>query len=203
MDHPEGAASAEVGRQMKAPSESPRADVLTPLRAALKSQYHGGLAMFREAVENCPHDLWLDDTRRNAFWQVAYHALFFTHLYLMPDEAAFRPWKGHQADVQSPDGIAWEADPNSKLPLLPKPYGKGEVLEYRSGLEGMIDSGVDSLDLESPGSGFPWYPNMPKLEHQIMNIRHLQHHTAQLVDRVRAAADVGTRWVRGRVRAQG
>jgi len=33
---------------------------------------------------------------------------------------------------------------------------------------------------------------------QIVNIRHIQHHAAQLIDRVRSAAGVGIRWVAAR-----
>ena len=58
----------------------------------------------------------------------------------------------------------------------------------------MADRAIDALDLASPESGFSWY-KVAKLEHQLINIRHVQHHAAQLADRLRAAADVGTRWV--------
>jgi hypothetical protein len=167
---------------------------LTSLRDALKSQYHAALAMLRGTIEPCPDDLWLSDEHRNACWQVAYHTLFFAHVYLMPNKEAFRPWKGHQADVQHPDGIPGPADPNSSRPLLPRPYTKAEVLAYWGVCDEMVDSAVDALDLESPDSGFSWY-RMPKLEHQILNIRHIQHHTAQLADRLRFATDTGTRWV--------
>jgi hypothetical protein len=171
---------------------------MAPLRMALKSQYHGALAMLREVIERCPDELWFDETHRNAYWQVAYHAVFFTHLYLMPEEAAFRPWKGHQGQVQNPDGIAPDPpDPPGDLPVIPNPYAKADVLTYWKICDEMVDQTVDALDLNSPESGFSWYPRMPKLEHQIMNIRHTQHHTAQLADRLRFAANRGTRWVRG------
>ena len=53
------------------------------LKAALKSQYHAALAMLRESIERCPDALWYSHTPTNAFWQVAYHTLFFAHL--VPD----------------------------------------------------------------------------------------------------------------------
>jgi hypothetical protein len=34
-----------------------------------------------------------------------------------------------------------------------------------------------------------------KLEHQLVSIRHLQHHTAQLADRVRTRVGIGIDWV--------
>jgi hypothetical protein len=60
----------------------------------------------------------------------------------------------------------------------------------------MVDGRVDKLDLESPQSGFSWY-QMSKLEHQFVNLRHIQHHAAQLADRLRSAADIGIKWVSG------
>jgi hypothetical protein len=170
---------------------------MTPVRAALKSQYHAALGMLRQTIEQCPDDLWLSTEHKNAYWQVAYHVLYFAHLYLMPDEVAFRPWKGHQSDVQHPDGIPGRADPNSSLPLIPKPYTKSQVLAYWSICDETVDPALDTLDLNSADSGFSWY-KMPKLEHQIVNIRHIQHHTAQLADRLRFATDTGTRWIGAR-----
>jgi len=166
------------------------------LRSVLKSQYHAALAMLEEAVRRCPDDLWLDSTHRNACWQIAYHALFFTHLYLQRDEAHVHPWQGQQGHVQYPDGIAGPADPASALPLVASPYTRAQVLEYWSFCDRIVDDAVDAIDPASPESGFHWY-RMSKLEHQLVNIRHIQHHAAQLADRLRAAADVGVQWVGG------
>lgn len=178
-------------------TEPPGGVAAEDLRAALKSQYHAGLAMLRDAIERCPDDVWSSREHVNAFWQIAYHTLYLTHLYLQPDEAAFRPWEREQGDVQYPSGIPGPADPHSPLPLIPEPYTRAEVSDYGSWCEGMIDGAVDALDLHSPESGFSWY-RMSKLEHQLVNLRHLQHHAAQLADRLRAAADVGVGWVSAR-----
>jgi hypothetical protein len=167
------------------------------LRTSLKSQYHAALAMLKESIEKCPEETWYDETPKNTCWQVAYHALYFTHLYLQPDEAAFRPWKGHQGDVQHPDGIPGPANPESPLPLIPRPYTKEEVLAYWEFCDQMVDGAVETLDLGRRESGFHWYP-IPKLEHQLVNLRHIQHHAGQLADRVRAAAGVGVRWAGSR-----
>lgn len=164
------------------------------VRGALKGQYHAALAMLREAVELCPDELWLDETPRNAFWRVAYHALFFVHFYLMDTPDDFAPWAGHQADVQHADGIEGSTDPDSTLPVSPDPYSKADVLAYWAICDAMVDERVEAMDLGSDSSGFYWYP-ISKLEHQIVNIRHTAHHAAQLADRVRAARDVGVRWV--------
>jgi hypothetical protein len=164
------------------------------VRASLKSQYHAALAMLREAIERCPEDLWYDEKPTTAYWQHAYHALFFTDYYLQPTSEHLQSWQGHRTDVQHPDGIPGPADPTSTLPLVPEPYTKEEVLAYWSVCDRLVDSAIDALDLLSPESGFSWYP-IPKLEHQLVNLRHIQHHTAQLADRLRAYRDHGVRWV--------
>jgi len=125
---------------------------------------------------------------------VAYHALFFAHLYLGQDADAFKPWAEHQRDNQNEDGIGGEPDPSNPLPLIPRPYSKEQVLRYGSIVDAMVDDMVDALDLRRRDCGFHWY-KMSKLEHQIVNIRHIQHHAAQLGDRIRAARDVGVKWV--------
>jgi hypothetical protein len=149
--------------------------------------------MLRETLERCPDNLWSNTEHLNAFWQIAYHTLFFTHLYLQPNEAAFKPWEHHQP-AQHEDGIAGPPDPQSTLPLIPSPYDKAEVLAYWKICDEMVDNAVDALNLYDPSSGFSWY-KVSKFEHQIISIRHIQHHTAQLADRLRAAADIGIKWV--------
>ena len=162
-------------------------DSLGMIRPVLKSQYHAALAMLRDAIEHCPPEEWLSTEHKNASWKLAYHALFFAHLYLQRDEAAFRLWEKQHGGG---DGIEGE------------PYTQAEVLEYWDVCDRMVDEAVDGLDLDRTESGFPWY-RMCKLEHQLVNIRHIQHHAGQLIDRVRAAAHIGIGWVaagRGRSR---
>lgn len=168
-----------------------------PFRAALARQYRAGLAMLAEAVRRCPNEAWTRGTPDAAFWQLAYHALFYTHLYLSPGVDDFRPWPGHQGGVQNPDALGAPDDPESGRPHLPDPYAKEDVLAYAAHLETRLDEALAAIDLEAEESGFPWYP-MPKLEHQLVNLRHLQHHVGQLNDRLRAEVGEGADWVGSR-----
>lgn len=146
------------------------------VQSALKSQYKAGLATVRQAIERCPDALWVDGDGQVAFWRVVYHVLFYTHFYLSPREADFRPWALHREDHQY---LGRRPQPPHDEPTIGEPYTKTQLLEYGGQCEAMIDQAVDRLDLDSPDSGFWWY-NMPKLDHQILNIRHLQHHAAIL-----------------------
>ena len=156
------------------------------LQNILKSQYLASLGMLLEAIESCPDDLWTDDSYANPFWQVAYHALFYTDFYLQPSEAAFVPWEHHR-----PGYHRFGSDPDA--PAVVTPYSVDEVKAYCLHCQATIESAVDHLDLSAADSGFPWY-RMSKLEHQFVNLRHLQHHTGQLVDRLRQVAGHGVSW---------
>jgi len=164
------------------------------LKSALKSQYHASLDMLGQTIEKCPEDLWYSPEYKNAFWQLAYHTLFFTHLYLFLRSEDFIPWIKHQKDNQNPDSIRGDQDPDSTLPLIPDPYTREQLLEYWGFCKGIVDDFVDNMDLQNPESGFSWY-NISKIEHQLVNIRHLQHGAAQLADRLRSKLDIGIRWV--------
>ena len=162
------------------------------LRSALKSQYHATLAMLRAAIRRCPEDLWTSsDDHANPFWRIGYHTLYYTHLYLQPNNRIFHPWEHHQRGIQ-----------RMEKPLKTwRPYTKEEVLAYWRICESMVDDAVDSLDLNAPRSGFSWY-KIPKMEHQIVNIRHIQYHEAQLADRLRVATGAGVDWADARRRTK-
>ena len=159
------------------------------LPATLKSQYYASLAMLSGAIDACPAELWTSDRYVNPFWQVAYHTLFYTHLYLQPAEADFVPWKHHREAHNR-----FATGPDEGLILIP--YSVAEIQSYCHYCQGMVDAAVDRLDLTAPESGFYWY-RMSKLEHQFVNLRHIQHHTGQLADRLRQEADRGVEWVGG------
>lgn len=165
------------------------------LRVVLRSQYHASLAMLRDTIERCSDEVWLATDNSSAFWQIAYHAIFFAHLYLHQDHRSFRPWEQHQSRNQNEDGLAGPPDPNSPLPLIPNPYSREQALTYWKICDDMVDPAINGLDIQNPNCGFPWYKGVSKLEHLFISIRHIQHHTGQLADRLRNASNVGTRWV--------
>ena len=163
---------------------------LGSLRSAVKSQYHACLAMLRTAIRRCPRDLWTSgDGHANPFWRIAYHTLFYTHLYLQANNRIFRPWERHQRGIQH----------MTRWRKTWRVYTKAEVLAYWGVCESMVDDAVDALDLTARQSGFSWY-KIPKLEHQIVNIRHIQYHEAQLADRLRVTTGVGVGWADARRR---
>ena len=153
----------------------------------MKGQYHAGLAMLRETIEKCPEDLWVGGTHPRNTWRIAYHVIFYTHLYLQVNEAAFVPWSKNSTTCR----VLWD-DEGEKAPVE-TPFSKAELLEYVDLVDAGVDAWVDLIDLESLDPGFSWY-SIPKLDHQILNIRHLQGHMGQLSELV-LATGVDLRWI--------
>jgi len=160
------------------------------LKPALKRQYHAALAMLRQAIEDCPEDLWNAGPHPVPFWRVAYHTLYFLHLYVQPDLEAFVPWELHREDYHD---LPW---PPGSGPKIDVPYSKAQMLDYWAICDGVLDAAVNRLDLAAQDCGFPWHRGMPKLDHQLHNLRHIQHHTALLAGRLRSFDGTEVRWVR-------
>jgi len=160
-------------------------------KALIRSQYHATLDMLEEAIRTCPESLWADTSYTNAFWHVAYHAVFYTHLYLSDSLEGFVSWsKGRPEYEFLGDSLPWA--PQQK-PNIGEPYTADEVLEYMTFCRQVVEDTIPTVDLEA-ASGFEWLP-FTKLELQFYNIRHTQHHTGQLSERLRKSAGTGIGWV--------
>jgi hypothetical protein len=160
------------------------------IRQSTLKQYGAALDMLRQAIELCPDSLWLSSEYRNRFWHIAYHSLFYTHLYVQPSEGDFRPWSKHVPNSNYLGPQPWAKDEPFQIP---EPYAKADVQEYWELCRAEVEKQVPLLRLEDV-SGFSWLP-FGKLELQFYNIRHLQHHTGQLMERLRTAAGIGVGWV--------
>ncbi len=160
---------------------------MSELLKALKSQYHATLSMHKSCIESCPEDLWQDPSFKNRFWHISFHTIFYTHLYLHDSENHFEAWENH---LEQYEYLKYRSD---NYPTDKAIYSKEDLLEYLELCQARVDSYLASVNFSEP-SGFSWLP-FNKLELHLYNIRHAQHHTGQLGDRLRESADIGVRWV--------
>ena len=111
----------------------------------------------------------------------AYHTVFFGHFYMLQKEQDLRPWRKHRRSAPSlkPDGQP--------------AYTKAELLEYLGEVLASIDATIDSLDLATPDSGFHWY-RIPKLDHEMLSIRHIMAHAGQMDAILRTQGLAGVDW---------
>lgn len=147
------------------------------MKSALKCQYHAGFAMLRQCIERCPDDLWSQNCPEHprTFWRIAYHAIYYTHLYLMTKFEDFQPWDKHV-----PHGpVLWDDD-DEGIPPVETSLTQAGLIEYLDWSDAQVDAWLDQMDLDSPESGFYWYKTVNKMDHQVLNIRHLGIHIGQL-----------------------
>jgi hypothetical protein len=149
------------------------------IRKAVDSQFLAALTMLEQTIQRCPPDLWVDPQAKDQFWQIAYHALFYTHLYLQESEATFRPWAKYRKDYHFLGPIPWEGN---RMPEIGEPYTHAEVLDYLAFCRSEGLARLPKMDFAAP-SGFEWLP-FNKLELQFYIIRHLQQHTGELGTRL-------------------
>ncbi len=153
------------------------------IKNVICSQYGAALDMLEQSIAKCPAEMWDDHQDKNRFWQVAYHVLYYTHLYLQPSVESFRRWPKHREHTSRLEATG--------APL--QPYSQDEMLEYLDFCRKQVNRQVPLLDLAS-ASGFDWLP-FDKLELQLYNTRHLQQHTGELMERLGARAGIDVDWV--------
>lgn len=149
------------------------------IRSAFGSQFRAGLDMLEAAVRACSDAAWDDAAHVNRFWHIAYHTLFYVHLYLFQSLEEHSPWSGQR------DGA-------SDLGREVEPYSRDSILEFLAFCRDHARSRIAKLDLAAE-SGFGWLPFGP-VERLAYNLRHLQHHAGQLSERVRQDTGNGVSW---------
>lgn len=177
------------------------------IQFALKEQFHASLAMLVDCVEKCPEDLWASPSRKDvepddperfcirSFWRIAFHGIYFTHLYMPQSVESFERPEGLTVGEREDLAPLWDfsRDPFD-LPEECPPPAKADLLAYIAHVDTLVEPIVDKLDLDSPESGVPWYKNFPKLNHELLTLRHLQGHVGQLSELLMARG-IDTNWV--------
>ena len=158
------------------------------MKQELISQYRASLKMLINTIAKCPDELWHTTSYQSPYWQIVYHALHFTNLYLSEDEASFSSWTDHRPGVDELGTLG-----NSTSGAAHECYTKTDLQDYTEQILSALDFIIDRQDLAAP-SGFEWLP-MNKLELHIYNLRHLQHHIGQLVQRLHGAGVQGIHWI--------
>jgi len=156
----------------------------------VSSQIRSALAMLRAAVVDCPDELWNRTHDHNRFWVLAYHTVFYAHLYLSPSLEAFESF---DRDVEGRAGFGREDLGDWRQLTEEDTYKKEDVVSYIDAVDQKVAERVESTSFDAP-SGFHWLP-FRKGEAHLYNLRHIQHHAGQLAERLRQDSGSPTKWV--------
>jgi len=157
----------------------------------LTSQYKASLGMLRQTLEKVPEEQWNDEDYNNPNWQIAYHILWGIKFYLGANPESYIPFENAIEGAESLGGSQdWEnPDEGVKVEGF---HTKDEILSFINAIESKLQSNIAALPLDKD-SGFEWYP-YSRLELHINNIRHIQHHTGQIIERLKAKGIAGFSW---------
>ena len=152
------------------------------IKEAIWNQLGASMEMLENAIIKCPDEYWDTEIK---FWHKAYHCIFWTDYYLTIEPSTFTP--------PTPFDFS-EFDPSGKLPN--RTYLKSELLMYlqhcREKLYGL------TRDLTEDLLSKRWindYKNYSILEITLYNLRHIQHHAAQLNLLLRQEINDAPNWV--------
>ncbi|UTA66392.1 DinB family protein [Emticicia sp. 21SJ11W-3] len=150
--------------------------------AVLESQYRAAFAMLSAAIVKVPTNLWHTHTSQHPVWQLTFHTLWAAKMYLSANPWSFTPWQNAHRGAEN---------------LSNKPtttaHTPSEILSFIDDIQASLAHDLSQLPLHAP-SGFEWYP-VSRLELHLVNIRHIQHHTAQIIERLKSAGISGFDWV--------
>lgn len=157
----------------------------------LASQYKAALGMLRQAIGKIPDEQWNTEEYGNPNWQIAYHIVWGVKFYLGAGPESYIPWKEAIEGAESLGGSHdWE-NPEEGV-TIERPHSKEELFIFIEDLENNLVRDIEALPLHE-ASGFEWYP-YTRLELHINSIRHIQHHTAQLIERSKKKGVTGFPW---------
>jgi len=154
-------------------------------RAVLWQQFGAAIDMLENALLACPDRLWGDRSQRPEFWYLVYHTLFFLDLYLSDSIEGFAPPAPFTLDELSPEG---------RLPE--RLYTKAELRAYLEHGRGKCRATIAALTQEKARAR-PGFASVDAsvLELLLYNMRHVQHHAAQLNLILRQHTDSAPGWV--------
>jgi hypothetical protein len=150
----------------------------------LWQQFGATLDMLENAIRMCPETVWGDSAGFHEFWYMAYHTLFWTDYYLSESPDGFAP--------PAPYTLS-EFDPEGAFP--DRVYSRDEMLAYLAHCRAKARSTFAHMTEKRAGSPSPFRTNLTVAELHLYNMRHVQHHAAQLNLLLRQRIDSAPRWV--------
>src|SRR5262249_46063253 len=138
----------------------------------LQGQYGAALQMLANAIRACPDEVWVD--RRvsvaHQYWYLAFHTLFWNDYYMEQRERDFVP--------PAPFTMG-EADPTGVYPA--EPYSHDTLLAYLEHSRERVRARIAGLSDAAAAAPCGFERRELSLHELLLyNLRHVQHHTAQL-----------------------
>lgn len=161
------------------------------LKAILWNQFGASIEMLINVISSCPDDYFLAQRR---FYYIAFHSTLFLDYYLTVPPRDFSPVLAftHKAPAERPSEAIDDLIPDQH-------YSKQEIVDYLKLSHRKCKALIEGLTEEELKKRFtegeePNDMDYPILEILLYNLRHTQHHAAQLNMLIRQDLDKHTEW---------
>ena len=165
----------------------------TSFKTTVWGQFGAAIDMLENAIAACPDEIWSDPSRRPewvkndivGYWYLVFHTLFWLDYYLSDVAKGFTPPPPFTLDELDPAGL-----------LPDRPYTKRELQTYLEHGRRKCYEVIEALDEKRAfQSKTSTQPSLSVAELLLYNLRHVQHHTAQLNLILRQKTDSAPSWV--------
>ena len=148
------------------------------ITTVLNKQYINSLDILKKAIEKYDINLWNDDKDyKSPAWVIFYHALFYTNIYCSSLESTIIHWEKERKDYHRFDKIHEKRINNEDI----ENYSKEELIDFSDLISDSIPNYLKQFEAEK--KCWPYWYDENQLEFQIKNLRHLQHHIGEAIER--------------------
>ncbi len=157
----------------------------TFFKTIIWQQFGAAIDTLENAMVACPEKVWSDRSRRPEFWYLVYHTLFWLDFNLSDSPEGFAPPAPFTLEEMDPAGIIPE-----------RPYTKDELQAYLEHGRKKCRARIEALTDEKARQRWVFGTvDLSVAELLLYNMRHVQHHAAQLNLILRQTIDSAPRWV--------
>jgi hypothetical protein len=165
--------------------------MLDTFKTLLQRQFEAAFCTIYICIDRCPDEAWDAPVGNLAFCQVVFHTLFFADFYLCESDEAIRQQRFHRDNAEFFRDYE-EFQPRKQQLLYDRP-GILRYLEHCRRKANDVVAAETEATLQGP-SGFA-RRDCTRAEVHVYNIRHIQHHAAQLSLRLRLDFGEDIPWV--------
>jgi hypothetical protein len=166
--------------------------MLETYKTLIENQYEAAFRTLKYCLDRCPDDSWNLPVCNHVISQTFFHTLFFADMYLGLNPQAVEDQPFHRAHETVFRGYE---EMENQAPT--KRYERTFIESYFEHCRSKAKSAVQAFTtttLAEP-AGFYWIKGKAAEVH-VYNLRHIQHHAAQLSLRLRLDHEVDIPWVK-------
>jgi len=163
------------------------------IKGLIISQLTATLETLNYCIQTCPVSDWQEAHKDAPFSQVVFHTLFFTDFYLGRDSVPFKEQPFH---FKNKDTFGDYEEMEDKIPehLYEKPFCLDYLAHCISKLKATVAAETEVTLVGESGIDFRKFS---RAELYVYNMRHIQHHAAQLGLRIQMITGKEMPWFSG------